>query len=266
VILRSTDLRGALRARQRGFFAMPGGMGVARPAGGGGGGSTDPNTLLLLHNEGTAGAAGPYIDSSMYGSTITGVGGSGILPVFSTTGAQFGSTSLLFDTGYQQYLSVPYDARFSTGAGDFCYEWWGRISSFSGGGVTPFSRRTPGSGVVCPLELKLLSAGLVQLLMSDATNTGWATTAGIYTPASITLNAPHHFVLQKTGSTIGYAQDGAWGGITVTLASMSTAAVPIIIGGGGDTTWRDYQDEFRISDVSRYTIGTPFTPPTAAFT
>jgi hypothetical protein len=43
MILRSTDVRAALRARiqrQRGFFALPGGMGAHRPSGGGGGVST----------------------------------------------------------------------------------------------------------------------------------------------------------------------------------------------------------------------------------
>lgn len=38
MISQSTDIRAALKSRQRGFFTMPGGMGAARPSGGGGGG------------------------------------------------------------------------------------------------------------------------------------------------------------------------------------------------------------------------------------
>lgn len=241
-------------------MAAPQQMLMSYGAGAGGSVSTDPNTLLLLHFDGSHGST-TFTDSSMYGSVMTPHGTAG--PALSTSVSQFGGSSGEFSSGGAQYLDTPYDSRFSTGSGDFCIEWWGQVPSF-GSGLTPFSRRN--ASVYCPLEFKVLSASLVQVLMSDGTNTGWATTAGLYTPTAITTGALHHFVLQKSGSSIRYAQDGAWSATVVTLASMSTTTDPIYIARGGDSTWDGYIDEFRWSDCVRYTHGTSFTPPIAAFT
>lgn len=93
--------------------------------GGGGGGDPDfANVSLLLPLNGTNGGAS-FPDESNNGFTVTGFGNA------QTTTAQskWGGSSLVLD-GSGDYLSVPDNAAFDFGTGDFTIEFWLRRSSY----------------------------------------------------------------------------------------------------------------------------------------
>lgn len=94
-IVRSTDIKGALRSRQRGFLLNP-----YRFAPAGGGGESDPyyaNRALGLHFDSIT----PYVDNSPTPKAITAFNA----PTLDTVNKQFGAGSLAFN-GSNQYLTA----------------------------------------------------------------------------------------------------------------------------------------------------------------
>jgi len=82
---------------------------------------------------------------------------------------------------------------------------------------------------------------------------------------AITAGAWHHIAFQQTGSSLQGFVDGVyqttrgWGGNGSTDIRIAGAA--------SGTSYKGYFDEIRVSNICRYnTVGTTFTPPTAAFT
>lgn len=132
MIIRSTDIEGALRerrkaltsamrSRQRGFIINPFLFG-----GGGGGGPTDPNyanvSLLMLMN-GTNGSPA-FTDNSPSPRTMTAFGNAQI----STAQSKFGGSSGAFD-GTGDYVETASNAVFNMGTGSFSIEAWARFST-----------------------------------------------------------------------------------------------------------------------------------------
>jgi hypothetical protein len=126
VILRSTDIRGALQSRaraqgrqrlgvkQRGFLLNPFRFGVGG----------DPNFAqrsLLLHMEG-----GSFVDSSSYAHAVTASGATQ-----DTGWAYFGTKSALIASsgGNQNRLTVPHHASFNVGANEFGIEFALRLTT-----------------------------------------------------------------------------------------------------------------------------------------
>jgi hypothetical protein len=132
VILRSTDIAGALRdrrshsaprQRQRGFFTLPGGMGAAKPAGGG----SDPyfaNVVLGMNMTGVDGAT-DTTDFSDSAHTFTFLGDAQI----DTSGGQ----SLLLDGTGDRVDVVGTGSDFAFGTGDFAVEIWFAGTDSEGG-------------------------------------------------------------------------------------------------------------------------------------
>jgi hypothetical protein len=122
VIHRSTDVRAALRSRQRGFFLDPYRFGSAGPS--------DPDfstTVLLLHGTGGNGST-TIIDSSGYGHSMTANNGAQT----STAQSVYGGSSILFD-GVNDYVSTPNDTAFDMHAGAFTIEALVYLNSYLSG-------------------------------------------------------------------------------------------------------------------------------------
>lgn len=95
----------------------------------GGGGSGDPDfasVSLLLPLNGTDGSTS-FPDESNNGFTVTGFGNAQI----DTAQSKWGGSSLLLD-GSGDYISVPDNAAFDFGTGDFTIEFWLRFNSLAG--------------------------------------------------------------------------------------------------------------------------------------
>jgi len=109
MISRSTDVRAALRSRQRGFLLNPYRFGAA----------ADPyasNNVLLLHGVGTEGST-TILDSSQYARTPTLSGNFRIR----TNAFQYGASSLYAD-GAGDYLTYANSSDFNFGSGGFTVE------------------------------------------------------------------------------------------------------------------------------------------------
>lgn len=116
MICRSTNIRAALRSRQRGFLLNPYRFGVTDPS--------FASVVLGLALDGSNGST-TFTDYSGAANTIT-VNGSAQL---STAQAQFGGASALFN-GTTDWLRAPQSVNFQMfGAGDASIEFWAYFAS-----------------------------------------------------------------------------------------------------------------------------------------
>lgn len=243
MIDRSTDIKGALRSRQRGFLLNPFRFGGTPP------GDTDPyfsNVSLLLHMDGANGST-TFTDSSGTPKTVSGTGGAKI----STTHSKFGGASLLLN-GTSGYLSTPGNSAFAFGTGDFCVEMFIRttamtervlVDQYDGDGSWQFSIRNG----------KL----------------SWYSDSYVLAGSSLGIadNALHHVAADRSSGVLRFFVDGVQDG-SVSLATNYTKTPTLAIGAqvfsGAGSWFPGNIDELRITKgVSRYTAN--FTPPAAPF-
>lgn len=125
MISRCTNVRAALRAKQRGFIMSP------YAFGGGGGGSSDPNfaSVILLNNHQGANNSTTFTDQSPVGRTLTAFGNAKI----STTAFVFGTSSAYFD-GSGDYVDATTQVTID-GTTSWTWESWFRPddNSYTGG-------------------------------------------------------------------------------------------------------------------------------------
>lgn len=249
MILRSTDIRAALRDRrshlaprrsQRGFFTLPGGVGAA---GKGQGGATDPdfaNVSLLLHFDG-ADASTTIIDSGPAGRTMTANGNAQL----DTDIPYFGTASGLFD-GSGDYVSAAASTAFEFGSGNVTIEMFMRLT-----GPDNFSLFYTEDGNTS--------------LHFDASRWVWrANNSNVFvTTDNPNLNQWYHIALVVNGSTTRVYRDAVIVATGTSVAcANSNSAIRI---GTGYQSLNGRLDEYRITKgVARYTAA-GFTIPTAAF-
>ena len=237
MISRSTDIKSALRSRQRGFLLNPYRFSV-----GGGGDPHYANVSLLLHGDG-ANASTVFTDSSPTPKTLTAVGNAQI----STTQSKFGGASMYFD-GTGDYLTIPTTSDLYFPA-DFTIESW--MWKSSSGLQTLFHGLANGSLSV-QIGNTTIDIGRSQIAY---------VIQAAYAP---TLNSWFHFALTRAGTTYRVFINGSIVGTVVDAnalidTSFTIAATPTVI-----NAWNGYIDDLRITKgVARYTAN--FTPPTAAF-
>ena len=116
MILRSADVRSAIRNRQRGFIIDPFKFAAAGPPQ-----PTFSNVELLLHMDDSDGST-TFTDSSSNARTVTPVGASQI----DTAQSKFGGSSGLLD-GSGDYLSVSTANSLNIRTQAFCLEGWMRF-------------------------------------------------------------------------------------------------------------------------------------------
>lgn len=230
MISRSTDVRRALRARQRGFLLNP-----FRFDSGGSGGGGDPhfaNVVLLLHGQGADGST-TITDSSSYGKTVTANGTAAI----DTGQFLFGSSSLY--SGAAGYFTASLGTDGSM-AGDFTIEFFmrggGDVLFMSAGGSYLYNNNYQDYG------------GSVLALSTVGFGTAWG-----------------HMAISRTGSTLTGWRGGV---LTGTRTYAGTINLQTLDFGryrpNNNLYYTGHYAEIRVTKgVGRYTAA--FTPPTAAF-
>lgn len=210
-------------------------------------GPTDPNwanVSSLLHFNGSNGST-TFTDQK--GKVWTPSGNAQI----STAQSVYGGASGLFD-GTGDYVQTPSHIDFKFGTGDFTLEFWLKTSDTSGNVASVINAE----------------AGAWALVIV-ANTIYWQTTYSVTnlfntSAATLTDNAWHHVVVQRTSGTTVLG----WDGVSKVSASDTTnynpaaGVIRICSGANGDLACN--MDDFRVTKgVARYTF--PFTPPTAQF-
>ncbi|MDP6770015.1 MAG: LamG domain-containing protein, partial [Anaerolineales bacterium] len=230
--------------------------------------TADVNTKLLLHCDGSDGGT-TFTDSSWAGTprhTITANGD----VTNSRAQKKIGSSSIYFEGGNDDYLSVPDSSDWDIGTGDFTFECWYRRSAWSGSGPTGYG----------PGYLWDFSDGTSRIsgfLQDDnaGTRINWFGTDWSNTTEDIesgTLNTWHHIALVRQSGTGRWYHDGVQkntlSSFNVDFSGTWTNHIGIRYAesSGRWWPWYGYIDEFRVSDTCRYPDGTTFTPSTTAFT
>jgi hypothetical protein len=183
-------------------------------------------------------------NGSLYQSTI------------SATQSKFGGSSLSVGAAAASVVTVPDSPALRLGVtGDCTVECW---VYYTGGGTTP---------VVFGKQINNLP-NYAHLTMSSGnwvfyTDSG----AAVMTVASGAItNTWVHIAAVKQGTTWTLYQNGVALGSVNNNGTFGNNSAPFLIGnwGGLNSQWLGFIDEFRISNIARYTAA--FTPPTQVFT
>lgn len=245
MITRSTDIKSALRSRQRGFLLNPYRLGA-------GGGGVDPyysNVSLLLHADGTNGST-TFTDNSPTPKTVTAYGNAQI----STAQSKFGGASIKFD-GAGDYLSAPESIDLQFGTGDFSIEAWCYFLDVTAEQVLISARDVA----------KNIYSNIIRV---KAGKLGWSNgTVWVETSSSVPALTWRHIAVTRSAGTLRIFIHGV-AGYTGAQPVDIAGARPLFIGASDDPAYRFfsdcYIDDIRITKgIARYTAD--FTPPTAAF-
>lgn len=270
MIDRSTDVRAALKSRQRGFFTMPGGMGAGRPAGGSGPSDPDFSSVgLLAHFDGTNGAT-TTVDSSGIPKTITVVNSS-----LQTASKQFGSASLLIPFVNNCGVTSPNHSDWNFATGMFTIECWHKPSELSS---------NTNRGLICHDSIGATRGWLLLLENNDSGGvlgrpnfgawSGATVAALVSSSGAISTSVFTHIAITRDASGVFRMFVGGVLSATNnsnTSLSIGNPSVPLAIGclygtSGflGNSSAIGGIDDVRITKgVCRYT--STFTPPNAPF-
>lgn len=197
----------------------------------------DPNTLLLLHGE-------EIVDSSLYNVNLTNLG------VFTSADQKkFGSKSLYFNGS--SALLFPHTT-IVYGDKDFTIDWWEYCTDVNG--MTRYSTMYDGNSG--------MSVGYSGTGLYMARSFAWDMLAIEKTAFSVTLNEWVHWALVRNGNSVKTYRNGkeftsatVSGAVQAVTSNMCVGAH----GGGNYQYFKGYIDEFRISNIARWTAN--FTPP-----
>ena len=202
----------------------------------------DSNTLLLLHGE-------DLTDSSQYAVPLTNNG-----VQVSNAQSKFGGKSLYFN-GASALLFPASTIVYSDK--DFTLDWWEYCTGTDG--MTRYS--TLWSGTTG------MSVGYSGTDLYMARNTPWDMLALTNTAFSVTLNTWVHWAVVRNGNSVKTYRNGVEFASATVSGAVQADTSPMCIGAHGSGNYRyfkGYIDEFRISDVARWTSN--FTPPTEPYT
>jgi hypothetical protein len=226
-------------------------------------GPADPfigSVSLLLHGDGTNGST-TIIDSSPSPKTVTAVGDAQI----STTQSKFGGASIAFD-GTGDYLTVPDNADFEFGSGNFTAEAWVYPAASPNQPIImgQWDGVGGGTGLSWVITLSNNSSRNLRFLVS----TNGSTAADSVSSSPLTLNAWSHVALVRSGDVFTAYLNGTSAVSYTISAGASLFNAPNVITIGASSTanspFNGYIDDLRITKgIARYTAN--FTPPTAAF-
>lgn len=194
----------------------------------------DPYTLLLLHGESIA-------DSSPKGQTITNSGVS-----VSTAQKKFGNSSLYFNGS--STLRLP---SLNFGTGDFTIDFWIYPSTLKGYFLSGYS-----SGLTGSVGVGFRNSTTIGVLRSSV---AWDTEATV----SISTNKWTHLAFVRNKGTVYLFVNGSLVGSGSNTNNYSTSTATVIGAEGGSEYFTGYIDEYRISNVARWTSN--FSVPTAPY-
>lgn len=211
----------------------------------------DPHTKLLLHGD-------SFFDGSKDKRVITNTG-----VAVSAAQSKFGDSSFYFNGS--AYLTAP---GYNFGAKDFTIDWWEYATSSNAG--TRFASNfcetysTQAGGIL----LHVNEDGL-KVYVSNATNNNWNLLSYQVSGSNI-LNQWVHRAVVRNGNTLMLFVNGTLEySYTLSGSIGYNSNLPMGIGGwavdapGSSYFFMGYIDEFRVSDIARWTES--FTPPTEPY-
>lgn len=210
---------------------------------------------LLLHCDGSNGST-TFSDNSPSPKTVTANGNAQV----STAQSKWGGASALFD-GANDNLTVPNNAGFDFGSGDFTIECWFRLSAASSDqALLEYRASSAARGWVFYVN----SSNFPTLLCGDSNTASWE----VFLNSSTTVSADtwYHFAATRSGSTFRIFLDGTQVGSSTWAGTIDAGAATLYVGEGvgGSLDFNGYIDDIRITKgVARYTSG--FSSPTEAF-
>lgn len=205
----------------------------------------DANTKLLLHFNG-ADAGTTFTDSSPSGHTVTAVGNAQL----DTANKKFGSASGLFD-GSGDYLTIPDHADWDFGTGDFTVDFWAWWDA-TGGNYFIISR---GGDPSNNFNIFHSANAFYTYHMNSVVVNGAA-----FTP---TLDTWYHIAYVRSGTAVNLYVNGTSIGSATNSTDITDTNGIVIAFRSGVTEFPGQLDEFRISNVARWTAN--FTPPSAEY-
>lgn len=255
MILRSTDVRSALRARQRGFILNPFRFGVAPPP-------TDPYWASVVLSMPMDGSNNGTTFTDLKGHTFSRTGS----PVTSTAQFKFGTASAFFPSSLGNLISTPDSNDWSFGAGDWTVE-------FHGYGLTGASAQNgivigQADGMGAGSASWMVGCNGTYIGLQASTGSGSWNIANVAYGMTTSVASWAHYAFCGQGTTLRLYVDGeqkASGAITGGMPN-STRALTMGRGVMAGNQITGYLDNVRITKgVCRYPDGTTFAPPTAAY-
>jgi len=219
----------------------------------------DVNTLLCLHFDGDDDTT-VFTDSSSYARGVTPAGSAHI----HQGEKKFGSASGAFD-GTDDYLVVDASTDFDFGTGDFTIDWWEFRTENSPGGQNPACSRDNGNPYTGLLLAYDTSEGHVFCYASSA-KIAWDIFVNELL-GTITLSVWIHRAVVRNGTTFYFFENGV-------VTDTATSALGIAAGSSGfeigrgqvaSQTFQGYIDEFRVSNIARWTADFSASLPTEAY-
>jgi hypothetical protein len=221
-----------------------------------GGGGVDPNTVLLIHGDGTDSSTN-IVDSSFITPKQVTVTGAQI----KTAQSKFGGSSVLFN-GTSNYLTIPDSTDWDIWGADATVDCWAYFTSFSTG-----AQQTIIAQQAAGLQYSLWVGNLGTQLSIQLYH-GGSSRAYYYASCALSLNTWYHLAFVRAGSNCYLFLDGTslsvtastpWGTITDQAAALTVGNSAV-----DGQYFAGYIDELRISKgIARWTSG--FTPPTIAY-
>ena len=214
------------------------------------------NTKLLLNM-----ADGQAIDSAAQ-NNLTLYGNAKL----STTQSEFGDTSLALD-GNGDYAALTDTTVGNFGAGNFTIECWFRSDQFDSL-RTLASKYTTEDG---KRSWRLVFQSSAKLQLDITADGGGSNIQNLETAATFNANTWYHLAVVRNGATISIYINGTADNNTLNYGTAIAFASPtdVLIGSQGHDSgspryyFDGYIDEFRISNLARYTNN--FTAPTEPF-
>lgn len=241
MILKDTNIRSALKSRQRGMLLNPYRFAAAN----------DPNfanVTLLMHGEG-ADASTTLTDSSVSPNTMTPVGGTQI----DTAQFKYGSASILFD-GTGDYITSAINADYQFGTGDLTLETFIRFNVVGTAGIFSSYSDVDGGFI-----LSYTGTALRLYARTTFHDRAWTPSTGIW----------YHLAISRAASVTRIFIDGIQLGADIADTrnwNPSPGNVNLQIGRTHTITndFNGWMDEIRFTKgVGRYAAN--FTPPAASF-
>lgn len=217
----------------KGIFLEEGGLSFLQP---------DVNTLLLIRGD-------AIIDGSRYHVPLTNNG-----VVVSSEQSKFGGKSLYFDG--QSKITFP-SQYVKFGASDWTIDWWERCEVDAK--CRFCTQMKPQTGIMLGYSGKNVSVN------SNATTPGWDV-IGDWTILSVTPGEWVHWAVVRFGNVFSVYKNGNLLGtkpITKPLTTNDQISAAIGTNPGNNNFFKGYMDEFRVSNVARWTEN--FTPQTMPY-
>lgn len=250
MISRSTNIRAALKSRQRGFIMRPDRFAsLGDPA--------YSFVVALLHGDG-ADASTTFTDNSSYARTFTPGGSAQI----DTAQSVFGGASMLFD-GTNSYITAADATEFSLGTQNFVVE--GRVRFNSLTGTQYFFGQCESTGLNTSLSVAIAknSSNNIEAFTCE----GAAVRGLCISTTTVVANTWYAFCYERSGNKFDLRINGLLEATFTIATNVNNSAGGLSLGRLGDFNglyFNGWLDEFRFTiNQARYTVD--YTPAAVPF-